>query len=78
MSTPFNQEDISDEDMALFADVLRRLTTSPEGPCEFFAVLLSEHVGTKERREIHIHAHDAVLCEMRRLEEIDKTVGEHG
>lgn len=69
----FENTEFTEEQIATFCEVLTGLVTKCGGMFEgrLFAVALDNG----EKREIHVQAHDAVWCEMQRLEGLDMHVG---
>lgn len=66
-------EQLSPEEMGTFTELLFRLVRWSEGGVNGVLWLGNEETG--EKMQVHLDAHDAVLCEMHALEELDKTVG---
>lgn len=69
----FEDTELSEEEMANFCHVLGVLVKKSGGMFE--GRLFATAIETGERVEIHLQAHDSVLCEMHRLEELGKSVG---
>lgn len=68
----FNEQ-LTSEEMLTFTELLFRLVRSSEGAVNGTLWRISEETG--ERMHIHLDAHDAVLCEMHALEQLDNTIG---
>lgn len=66
-------DELSKDELAEFVTLLARLVRWSEGAVSGTLVYANETTG--ETMRIHIDAHDAVVCEMHKLAQLDKTVG---
>jgi hypothetical protein len=70
---PNMNEKLNEEETATFVELLVRMVRWSEGGIN--GVLFFVNRDTGEQMQIHIDAHDAVMCEMEHLKNLDNTVG---